>query len=165
MSYLGLPRFRLRAGAMLLAGALALTTAAATAFAGPRGEFSREDAEIIQQKWPDAAEMPSGLRYVVLKPGDGPRPLQRQRLAVLYRGSLLDGREFSAALDPEKPFKFALGAREVILGWEQAFAEMRPGEKRLLIIPYALGYGLRGRPPDIPNRATLVFEVELLAIE
>jgi FKBP-type peptidyl-prolyl cis-trans isomerase len=131
----------------------------------PRAEFSRQDEEIINKKWPEAVSTPSGLRYIQLKEGTGARPLPRQRLSVLYRGMLLDGKEFSASLDPEKPFVFTLGTRRVIAGWEEAFPDMRVGEKRLLIIPYALAYGLLGRPPDIPNRATLVFEVELLAIE
>jgi len=136
-----------------------------TVYAGPRGDFSAEDAEIIAQKWPEAHENPSGLRYVVLKEGTGPVPKTRQRLTVVYRGSLIDGTVFNEKLDPNDPFVFRLGAQEVIKGWEEAFAEMRVGEKRVLIIPFALGYGLRGNPPAVPNRATLVFEVELLAVE
>jgi peptidylprolyl isomerase len=133
--------------------------------AAPHAEFSKEDEEIITKKWPEAIVTPSGLRYVRLAEGSGPKPFPRQRLSVLYRGMFLDGREFSAALDREKPFVFTLGTRKVIAGWEEAFVDMQAGEKRVLIIPYSLGYGLLGRPPDIPNRTTLVFEVELLAIE
>jgi FKBP-type peptidyl-prolyl cis-trans isomerase len=134
--------------------------------AAPRGSFTKEDEEIIQKKWPEAIEAPSGWRYVVLKEGTGPRPQTRQRLKALYKGSLLeDGKEFDAKLDPEKPFVFSLGSGDVIVGWEEAFAAMRVGEKRIIILPYALAYGLRGRPPDIPNRAALVFEVELLGID
>jgi FKBP-type peptidyl-prolyl cis-trans isomerase len=134
--------------------------------AAPRGSFTKEDEDIIQKKWPEAIEAPSGWRYVVLKEGSGPRPQIRQHLKVLYKGSLLeDGKQFDAKLDPNDPFVFTLGAGEVIVGWEEAFATMRAGEKRVIILPYALAYGLRGRPPDIPNRAALVFEVELLSIE
>lgn len=151
---------------LLLALGVALSLGAAgTASAAPRGEFSRKDEAIIQEKWPEAAQMPSGLRYVVTREGKGPKPQWRQHVRTLYRGMLLDGTEFDAKLDPANPFTFALGAGQVILGWEEAFADMRPGEKRILILPYALAYGLRGRQPDIPNRATLVFEVELLGIE
>lgn len=142
-----------------------LLTAPTVSHALPRGEFSDEDAAIIADKWPEARENPSGLRYVVLKEGDGPVPRPRQRLSVLYKGSLLDGTEFGAKEDPADPFVFHLGAGEVIAAWEEAFAEMHVGEKRILIIPFALGYGLRGNPPKIPNRATLIFEVELLAVE
>src|SRR5690606_29015903 len=105
-----------------------------TALAAPRAEFPPEDAAIIAERWPDARIKPSGLRYVVLKEGSGDIPRTRQRLSVLYRGTLLDGTEFSARLDPADPFVFRLGAGEVIVGWEEAFAEMRSGEKRLLII-------------------------------
>ena len=133
--------------------------------AGPRAAFPPQDEAIIHQKWPEAIETPSGLRYVVLQEGHGDRPLSHQLVKALYRGTLLDGTEFSAMLDPEHPFEFRLGTQAVIEGWEEAFSDMRPGEKRILIVPYALGYGLRGREPDIPNRATLIFEVTLLAVE
>jgi FKBP-type peptidyl-prolyl cis-trans isomerase len=144
---------------------ISLVVAAPSAHAVPRGEFSPQDEAIIREKWPDAATTPSGLRFIVLKEGSGPKPLQRQRIKTLYRGTLIDGKEFSATTDPTKPFEFVLGTRKVIAGWEEGFSDMRAGEKRLLIIPFALGYGLLGRAPDIPNRATLVFEVELLSIE
>ncbi len=133
--------------------------------AAPRGEFSAEDREIIEKRWPDAGQTASGIRYLILEDGAGQKARMRQRLAVLYKGEFLDGKVFSEKSDPADPFKFTLGNGEVILGWEEAFLDMRPGEKRLIIVPYALGYGLRGREPDIPNRTTLVFEVKLLAIE
>jgi FKBP-type peptidyl-prolyl cis-trans isomerase len=78
---------------------------------------------------------------------------------------LLDGTVFGEALDESAPFTFTVGMDRVVLGWEEAILSMRVGEKRTVIVPYALGYGLRGRPPEIPNRATLVFEIELLAVE
>ena len=145
--------------------ALALLLTASGLQAAPRGELSPQDAKTVAENWPEALEDPSGLRYVVLREGTGPRPKIRQRVSVLYRGALIDGTVFSEMIDPKEPFVFRLGAGEVIAGWEEAFADMRAGEKRLLIIPYALGYGLRGNPPSVPNRATLVFEVELLSIE
>jgi len=133
--------------------------------AAPRGDFSDVDDAIIREKWPEAIETPSGLRYVIEKEGTGPKPLSHQRVSVLYRGLLLNGKLFSQNLDPTAPFRFTIGMDRVVLGWEEAILDMRVGEKRVVIIPYALGYGLRGRPPDIPNRATLVFEIELLAVE
>ncbi len=133
--------------------------------AGPRAEFTLEEEQAIHERWPTAIETPSGMRYVVLEEGSGPKPRTRQRLAALYEGSLFDGTVFDKKLDPADPFEFIIGANQVIEGWEEAFMGMRAGEKRILIIPYPLAYGLRGRPPDIPNRATLVFTVELLSIE
>jgi FKBP-type peptidyl-prolyl cis-trans isomerase len=157
---LRLPRYLPHWFALVAACAGSLTTQAA-----PRAELTAEDAAIVAEKWPEARENPSGLRYIVLAEGSGDRPKPRQRLTALYRGMLIDGTEFSSGVDPNNPFVFRLGAGEVIVGWEEAFSEMRVGEKRILIIPYSLGYGLRGNPPKVPNRATLVFEVELLKIE
>jgi len=133
--------------------------------AAPRGDFSDADDAIIREKWPEAIETPSGLRYVIEREGTGPKPISRQRVSVLYRGSLIDGTLFSQNQDETAPFKFTIGIDRVVLGWEEAILDMHVGEKRVVIIPYALGYGLRGRPPDIPNRATLVFEIELLGID
>jgi peptidylprolyl isomerase len=130
--------------------------------ASSRGTFSPEDEVIIQQKWTDAIETPSGLRYVVQEEGEGHPPMKGVRLKVLYKGSLIDGTVFSSVSNEEKPFTFQLGRRQVIDGWEEAFREMRKGEKRILIIPHELGYGLKGKKPKIPRRATLIFEVTLL---
>lgn len=150
---------------LLCACALACAILPTGLSAAPRGEFSAEDRDIIEKRWPDAGQTASGMRYVILQDGSGPKVRNRQRVSVLYKGSLLDGTVFSEKSDANDPFKFSVGNGEVILGWEEALLDMRAGEKRLLIIPFALGYGLRGREPDIPNRATLVFEVELLKIE
>jgi len=131
---------------------------------GPRGSFSAEDQEIIEKNWPGYLETPSGLRYVVEKEGTGEKPLRGMKIAVFYTGFLIDGTKFSETPDREHPFEFRLGSGEVILGWEEAFAGMRKGEVRILIIPYALGYGLRGREESVPRRATLIFHVEVFDI-
>mgnify|MGYP001145806012 CR=1 FL=1 len=78
-----------------------------------------------------------------------------------YRGTLEDGTEFDAA----SRFDFTLGAGEVIKGWDKGIDGMRVGGKRKLIIPSKLGYGKRGSPPEIPPNATLVFDVELIAVK
>ena len=132
--------------------------------ASSRGTFSPGDEVIIQQKWSDAVETPSGLRYIVKEEGEGSPPMKGVRLKVLYKGSLIDGTVFSSVSNEEKPFTFQLGRSpsQVIDGWEEAFREMRKGEKRILIIPHELGYGLKGKKPNIPRRATLIFEVTLL---
>lgn len=124
-------------------------------------QFSTEDAAIVDQRYANAHRTPSGLLYVLRGPGSGPTPTAGSLLTVEYDGRLLDGTPFSSSRDTGKPFQFRLGANEVIPAWEEAFAMMRKGERRTLIVPYWLAYGENGRG-KIPGRATLVFDVELV---
>lgn len=95
------------------------------------------------------------------KVGDGDVAERGSEVTMKYRGTLeADGSEFDAA----SRFDFTLGAGEVIKGWDKGIEGMRVGGKRRLVIPPKLGYGKRGSPPEIPGDATLVFEVELLAV-
>ncbi|MBI4100042.1 FKBP-type peptidyl-prolyl cis-trans isomerase [Candidatus Microgenomates bacterium] len=84
-------------------------------------------------------------------------------LTVNYRGTLLDGTEFDSSYKRNQPFKFVLGAGEVIAGWDKGFAGMKVGGKRKLTIPPEMGYGSRSAG-SIPPNSTLIFEVELLAV-
>jgi FKBP-type peptidyl-prolyl cis-trans isomerase FkpA len=83
---------------------------------------------------------------------------------VRYTGWLTDGKEFDSSKDRNDPFVFSLGAGQVIRGWDQGVQGMQVGGKRKLTIPPDLGYGARGAGGVIPPHATLVFEVELLAV-
>lgn len=123
------------------------------------------DAAAIADKWPGATVAPSGLRFVQRRPGTGSPPATGAMVVAHYHGTLLDGSKFDSSYDNGVPFSFRVGAGEVIKGWDEAFAQMTKGEKRTLIVPWWLAYGLEGRPPRIPPRATLVFEVELLDIQ
>ena len=108
---------------------------------------------------------PSGLRYKVLQAGKGREPVRNQRVSVHYTGWFDDnGKKFDSSLDHGKPFEFPVGVGCVISGWDEAILGMKPGEKRLLIIPPHLGYGVLGMPGRIPGNATLRFEVELLKV-
>ncbi|MFA6688031.1 MAG: peptidylprolyl isomerase [Sphaerochaetaceae bacterium] len=118
------------------------------------------DAE-IKNRWPEAVGTPSGLRYVVLKPGKGGKsPKQGQLVTVHYTGTLMDGRMFDSSVHRGAPAQFSVG--QVIEGWNEALKQMTKGEKRTLIIPPELGYGVQGYPGIIPPNAYLIFDVELL---
>jgi FKBP-type peptidyl-prolyl cis-trans isomerase len=129
-----------------------------------REKLPPEDLAVVRKNWPEAQRTSTGLRTQLISPGQGPKPQKGQLISVLYSGRLLDGNVFDENWDRENPFVFRLGRNFVIDGWEEGLQMMQVGEKRLFIIPYELAYGTRGDPPKIPRRATLVFEVELLAI-
>jgi len=96
--------------------------------------------------------------------GSGAVATAGQRVSVHYVGTLTDGTKFDSSRDRNAPFVFELGAGRVIKGWDQGVAGMKIGGKRKLTIPPELAYGARGFPPVIPADATLVFEIELLAL-
>ena len=105
----------------------------------------------------------SGLQYVVMSPGDaGPGPGPNDRIAVNYRGTLLDGKEFDSSYSRGKPATVRLNS--VIAGWREALPLMAPHSKWKLFVPPDLAYGATP-PPAIPANSLLVFEVELLGIE
>jgi len=130
-----------------------------------REKLPPEDLEMVQKTWPQAKRTSTGLRYVVLSEGQGELAKPGELVRVLYTGWLLNGTKFDQSIDPANPFEFRLGRNNVIDGWDQGLQLMRPGEKRLLIVPYELGYGSRGHLPLIPGKATLVFEVQLLEVK
>ena len=106
----------------------------------------------------------SGLKYEILKEGDGAVAKAGDKVKVHYTGWLTDGKKFDSSVDRGQPFQFNLGAGQVIKGWDEGVAGMKVGEKRKLTIPPDLGYGARGAGGVIPPNATLIFEVELLGI-
>ncbi|MFZ5496268.1 MAG: FKBP-type peptidyl-prolyl cis-trans isomerase [Verrucomicrobiota bacterium] len=150
---------RLRLSLLVLTALLGL----AAPLHAQREKLPPEDLEIVEKKWPEAKKTFTGLRYLILKPGDtgGPSPTAGMKVSVAYKGMLLDGTVFDEST-AEKPLKVRLARGELIDGWEEALQKMHRGEKWLLIVPPELGYGARGRPPSIKRYATLVFEMELL---
>lgn len=123
-------------------------------------QLSEADAAIIRERYNTAHVNPSGLRYIVRQPGDGPKPGINREVFVHYDGYLLDGTKFESSRGGQ-PYSFRIGNGKVIKGWEEGIAAMTSGEKRTLIIPWWLGYGVEGHGP-IPPKATLVFDVELV---
>jgi FKBP-type peptidyl-prolyl cis-trans isomerase FkpA len=114
---------------------------------------------------------PSGLQYEDTVPGTGEEAVAGRRVQVHYTGWLHDaaaansrGKKFDSSKDRGQPFAFGLGGGEVIRGWDEGVQGMKVGGTRVLQIPSALGYGERGAGGVIPPNATLVFEVDLLAV-
>lgn len=129
---------------------------------------SEVDPEVAERMdfFPDTSSLTfehgsEGLRYVVLKKGEGEPAKSGDKVVVHYTGWMVNGYKFDSSRDREQPFAFTLGAGSVIRGWELGVLGMLPGEKRILMIPPGLGYGSRGAGP-IPGGATLIFAVEYL---
>ena len=111
-----------------------------------------------------AIKTPSGLTIEDLVVGTGDAANAGQKVSVHYTGWTTDGKKFDSSKDRGQAFIFALGRGEVIRGWDEGVAGMKVGGKRKLTIPPDLGYGARGAGGVIPPNATLLFEVELLAV-
>lgn len=127
-------------------------------------QWSEADAEILREQYGTAHTLTSGLRYLVHAPGEGAPAALGNQVVVHYDGYLLDsGKKFDSSRDRGTPYVFRVGTGAVIKGWDEAFATMKKGEQRTLLIPWWLAYGENGKGP-IPPRAALRFEVELLEI-
>lgn len=106
----------------------------------------------------------SGLIYEDVSEGSGEAAVAGQMVDVHYTGWLTDGTQFDSSKSRNQPFQFPLGGGQVIRGWDEGVQGMKIGGVRKLTIPPELGYGARGAGGVIPPDATLVFEVELLAL-
>ena len=130
-----------------------------------REKLPPEDLAFVEKNWPEAKKTSTGIRYIVLREGQGPNAKPGDKVSILYIGRLLNGTIFDQNQDREKPIMVHVKRGEVIEGWDQILQFMKKGEKRLVIIPPELAYGTRGQPPSIPRSATLVFEIEILEIQ
>jgi peptidylprolyl isomerase len=111
----------------------------------------------------------SGLQIIDSMVGTGASPKSGQTCVMHYTGWLYEngqkGKKFDSSVDRNEPFEFPIGQHQVIAGWDEGVSTMKVGGKRTLIIPPALGYGARGAGGVIPPNATLMFDVELLAVK
>jgi peptidylprolyl isomerase len=106
------------------------------------------------------------IKYIDTKIGTGPLAQERKYYTVHYTGWLTNGTKFDSSHDHPggEPISFPYGAHHVIAGWDTGFQGMHVGGKRRLFVPYQLAYGESGRPPVIPAKADLIFDVELVAM-
>jgi peptidylprolyl isomerase len=113
----------------------------------------------------DGVKTDSGLQYWDIKLGSGDEAKSGGQVKVHYTGWLATGKKFDSSVDANQPYDFTLGQGEVIKGWDEGVAGMKVGGKRQLRIPPELAYGEAGHPPQIPPNATLIFDVQLLAVK
>ena len=107
----------------------------------------------------------SGLRYQIIQKGSGAQASQGKNISVHYKGQLADGRVFDSSYDRKQPIDFTVGVGQVIKGWDEGLQLLQVGDKARLVIPSHLAYGSQGAGGVIPPDATLIFDVELMAVK
>jgi FKBP-type peptidyl-prolyl cis-trans isomerase len=143
---------------------------APAAAAEPAAETGASPNDSRTEPGPDDPDAPeeftetaTGLKYRILRKGDGRKPTASDSVTCHYRGTLDDGSEFDSSYSRGSSASFGLG--QVIAGWTQGLQLVAEGGKIELEIPYQLGYGENGSPPKIPPKATLHFIVEVIAVK
>lgn len=123
-----------------------------------------DDYRTANKKKAGVKELDSGLQYRAIKDGTGTSPTLKDQVTVNYVGKHIDGREFDASDKHGGAVKFPLA--NIVKGWQQALQLMKPGAKWEVVVPPQLAYGMQGAPDGgIGPNETLVFEIELLAVE
>jgi peptidyl-prolyl cis-trans isomerase A (cyclophilin A) len=124
----------------------------------------KKQESMLDTLLPGASKTSEGIRFLIVKAGNGPIPNKGQLVKVHYTGTLIDGTKFDSSLGGE-PIEIPAGAGQVIPGWDITLLQMRQGEKRTVLIPPELAYGARGYPGVIPGNAWLKFEMELVSVQ
>ena len=138
-------------------------TAPASETAAPPDDSRNEPGPDDLDAPTEFTETATGLKYRILRKGDGRKPTVADTVKCHYRGTLDDGSEFDSSYSRGEAASFALNG--VIAGWTQGLQLVGEGGKIELEIPYQLGYGEAGSPPKIPPQSTLHFIVELISVE
>jgi peptidylprolyl isomerase len=153
------------------AAATEATTTDATTTEAPSNESSSAPkSDPGTKKKPPKVTVPKGVSpnkfaFRELETGTGATAKPGDKVTVQYVGAGYDSKvEFESTWE-SKPYSFTLGAGEVIPGWERGVPGMKEGGRRELIIPASLAYGAEGRPPVIGSNETLIFVIDLLAVE
>jgi FKBP-type peptidyl-prolyl cis-trans isomerase FkpA len=141
---------------------IGLTLALSALLASASPSWAADAVTQAAAKEAGAVVTPSGLVYRSLKDGTGAAPKATDTVKVHYRGTFPDGREFDSSYKRNEPAEFPLNG--VIACWTEGVQRMKVGGKAKLTCPAAIAYGARGAGSAIPPNATILFEVELLAI-
>lgn len=120
-----------------------------------------QDIPVQEQK---KEKKPSGLEYIDQRIGFGEAVKSGSKIKVFYTGMMKDGKVFESNVGQE-PFLATLGQTPLIRGWNEGLLDMKAGGKRKLFIPYKLAYGEDGKPPRIPPKADLIFEIEVTEVK
>jgi len=129
----------------------------------PAQEPARPNTNAPTKVAGDGVKTASGLQYWDIKVGAGDVAKDGSHVKVHYTGWLTNGKKFDSSVGGA-PFPFTIGKGEVIKGWDEGVAGMKVGGKRQLRIPPQLAYGEQGYPGAIPPNATLIFDIQLLAV-
>lgn len=125
---------------------------------------AQKKIEEFNAKGKDTVTTSTGLKYIIIEKGKGKKTETGSNVVVHYSGYFKDGKMFDSSVKRGEPFKFELGAGQVIKGWDEGLYLMKEGDKFRFIIPYVLAYGEAGRPPQIPEKSDLIFDVELIQV-
>lgn len=134
--------------------------------------FEVEVIDVIAKpvKWDgtgkDTIKTPSGLKMIMFESHpDSTQPKKGNTVTIDYSGYLLNGYMFDSSVDRGQPFSYVIGQMPLIAGWSEAIGLMHEGEKAQVIIPWQLAYGANGRPPMIPGKADLIFDMHLIDVK
>lgn len=144
---------------------LTLLLLAPAALRAQREKLPPEDLAWVEKNFPNAKKSNTGIRYVEITHGTGEPAHRGDLVSVIYVGRLTNGETFDQNNDRDHPLQFHVGRNLVIQGWDQIVQLMRTGDRWVVIVPPELAYGTRGSPPQIPRNATLVFMMEVVAID
>jgi len=131
----------------------------------PNLSVSKPNINLNNQNTMTNQEPVTELQIEDIQEGTGTAVKSGDTISINYIGTLQDGTKFDSSYDRGQPFETQIGVGQVIPGWDQGIIGLKVGGKRKLTIPYQLAYGEQGVPGTIPPKATLIFEVELVAIK
>lgn len=153
----------------LLAGALGLASVSgqSDSQAGSLDYLPPAYAALVAEQLPGAEVLAGGVRFLERKTGEGPFIQEGDRVEAVYEGRLLDGTVFNRKTGDFHTYRFTVGAepRQVIRGWEMAMPRMQAGGKYTVAIPAEFAYRDKGRAGQVPPYATVVFDIEILAVQ